>query len=150
MRDIEIIPIEVSHIDEVVEIENLSFSLPWSRNSFMEEITKNKYARYLTAKIGEKVVGYAGMWKIIDEGHITNIAVHPEYRSQGVGKALLESIIRLAKSEKILRITLEVRKSNIIAQALYLKYGFKVEGIRYNYYEDNGEDALIMWADIID
>jgi len=91
------------------------------------------------------VVGYGGVWLILDEGHITNIAVHPEYRGIGVGNAILEALIEICKIEQITSMTLEVRKSNTIAQNLYKKYGFLEEGIRKNYYTDTKEDGVIMW-----
>lgn len=144
---IEILEMTEEHIDEVMIVENLSFSIPWSRNAFYEEVTKNKFARYLTARINGMIVGYAGMWQVFDEGHITNIAVHPEFRSNGVGSALLQKLIENSKRLGITRMTLEVRKSNTAAQRLYEKYGFESGGIRKAYYADNNEDALIMWKE---
>jgi len=126
-------------------IETLSFSVPWSRDAFIEELSRNTLARYLSAKIDERVVGYAGMWKVLDEAHITNIAVHPEFRRNNIGYLLLESLIQLARRECVQSMTLEVRKNNIIAQGLYKKYGFKEVGVRKGYYSDNDEDAIIMW-----
>ena len=126
-------------------IENLSFPVPWSRKSITDEITKNSFARYICARIGGQVVGYAGMWLICREGHITNIAVHPEFRENGIGSRLLKKLIEISREKGIKKITLEVRKSNTAAKNLYYKYGFKEEGIRKSYYSDNGEDAIIMW-----
>ncbi|MCX8131349.1 MAG: ribosomal protein S18-alanine N-acetyltransferase [Clostridia bacterium] len=137
------------HIDDVMIVENLSFRIPWSRNAFVEEVTNNKFARYVTALIDGKAVGYAGMWKVCDEGHITNVAVHPEFRGSGIGAALVERLVELASGEGIVSMTLEVRKSNIAAQRLYSKYGFVESGCRKGYYADNGEDAIIMWKNDI-
>ncbi|MBI6873188.1 ribosomal protein S18-alanine N-acetyltransferase [Clostridium aciditolerans] len=145
MNDIDILSLKLEHIDSVLVIDTLCFPTPWSRESFQKEIENNKFARYIVAKKGEVVIGYAGMWLILDEGHITNIAVHPEYRGIGAGKLLLEALIEICKIESINSITLEVRKSNIVAQSLYKKYGFVEEGIRKEYYGDNREDAIIMW-----
>lgn len=145
MQNVEVIKMTMDHIDDVMVVENLSFRVPWSRNAFIEEICNNKFARYISAQVGGKVIGYAGMWKVVDEGHITNIAVHPEFRGVGVGSRLLEYLIGMAKNEAISSMTLEVRKSNLTAQGLYNKYGFVVGGLRKGYYSDNGEDALIMW-----
>ncbi|MTK13807.1 MAG: ribosomal-protein-alanine N-acetyltransferase [Clostridiaceae bacterium] len=145
MNDIDILSLKLEHIDSVLAIDTLCFPTPWSRESFQKEIENNKFARYIIAKKGEVVIGYAGMWLILDEGHITNIAVHPEYRGIGAGKLLLEALIEICKIESINSITLEVRKSNIVAQSLYKKYGFIEEGIRKEYYGDNREDAIIMW-----
>ncbi|MFP3471371.1 ribosomal protein S18-alanine N-acetyltransferase, partial [Micrococcus sp. SIMBA_144] len=94
--------------------------------------------------VGEEVAGYCGVWVIIDEAHITNIALHPEYRGLKLGEALLNKAIHFAKSRGALKITLEVRVSNIVAQNLYRKFGFEEGGIRKNYYTDNQEDALVM------
>lgn len=142
---IEVREMKREHIDEVMEVEHLCFSIPWSKEAFMEEISNNYFAHYVSALVDGKVIGYAGMWKVCDEGHITNVAVHPDYRRMGIGSRLIEKLIEMAKSFEIGSMTLEVRKSNLIAQALYAKYGFEVGGFRRRYYADNGEDALIMW-----
>lgn len=146
-NNIEIINLTEEYIDGVMIVENLSFSIPWSKSAFVEEVTKNKFARYLIARIKGVTVGYAGMWQVFDEGHITNIAVHPEFRANGVGSALLNRLIYDAKALGILRMTLEVRRGNIAAQKLYAKYGFQTVGARRAYYADNNEDALIMWKE---
>ncbi len=145
MIDVEVVKMTAEHIDDVMVIEKLSFSTPWSRDAFVEEISNNKFARYLCARANGKVIGYAGFWKVCDEGHITNIAVHPEFRKNKVGSILMERLLDAAVKEGVTAVTLEVRKSNIAAQNLYKKFGFKVAGIRKGYYADNGEDALIMW-----
>jgi len=145
ISDIEIVSFKQEHIDGIIMIETLTFPTPWSKESFEKELETNKFARYIVAKKDNIVIGYAGMWLILDEGHITNIAVHPEYRGIGAGNRLLESLIEICKIESIHHITLEVRKSNIIAQNLYKKYGFIEEGVRKEYYGDNKEDAIIMW-----
>ena len=142
---IEIVEACQEHINDIVVVENLSFKIPWTRQSIMEEFLENELAVYLCALAGGKAVGYVGMWHIIDEGHITNIAVHPEFRSCGVGSALMEALLEAAKALGITALTLEVRRSNHEAQALYSKYGFAEGGMRKAYYADNNEDALIMW-----
>ncbi|MDF2522861.1 MAG: ribosomal-protein-alanine acetyltransferase [Clostridiales bacterium] len=142
---IDVREMSLEHIDDVMVVEHLSFSIPWSKEAFIEEISNNQFAHYISAFVGAKVVGYAGMWKVCDEGHITNVAVHPDYRGTGIGSCLIEKLLDMAKSYKIVSMTLEVRKSNLVAQALYSKYGFEVGGFRRRYYADNGEDALIMW-----
>ena len=134
-------------VDSILNVEQQSFSIPWSRRAFSEELD-NKLAIYLVAKIKNKVVGYVGMWKILDEGHITNIAILPEYRGIGIGVRLVEEILKEAEKEGINRVTLEVRKSNAVAQRLYAKFAFKIEGMRKGYYQNNGEDAVIMWKNI--
>ncbi|WP_010246730.1 ribosomal protein S18-alanine N-acetyltransferase [Acetivibrio cellulolyticus] len=144
---IEVSRLTSDEIDEVMVVEKLSFAIPWSKQAFIEEVTNNKFARYIIAKIDGKTVGYAGLWKVCDEGHITNVAVHPEYRRNGVGFMLVRNLIDLSIKEDIARLTLEVRRSNIPAQNLYTKFGFKVEGFRKEYYADNKEDAMIMWKE---
>ncbi|PYG85695.1 ribosomal-protein-alanine N-acetyltransferase [Ruminiclostridium sufflavum DSM 19573] len=143
--NIEVREMKQEHLDGIMVIENLSFRIPWSRNSFLEELTTNELAVYFVAVSGGQVIGYGGMWKIFDEGHITNIAVHPEFRRCGAASRILDEIINVCNENKVGGLTLEVRKSNYAAQKLYEKYGFKAEGLRKRYYSDNGEDALIMW-----
>ena len=136
---------ELSDIEDILVVEKLSFSIPWSRDSFEKEIVDNNLAIYLVAKVNEKAVGYIGMWKVLNEGHITNVAVHPEFRHQGIGDQLVSELLSLCEKEKIDLVTLEVRKSNQNAIKLYEKHGFVAEGIRKAYYQDNKEDAIIMW-----
>ncbi len=149
MDEIIIKRMELSHVDDVMVVENLCFSIPWSKEAFIQEVTENRFAIYIVALYQNTAVGYAGMWKVFDEGHITNVAVHPEFRRYKIGSRLLENLIQIAKDEGITGMTLEVRKSNFPAQLLYSKYGFKPAGIRKNYYADTGEDAVIMWKEDI-
>jgi ribosomal-protein-alanine N-acetyltransferase len=145
MVNVEIIRADIEHIDDIMIVENLCFKIPWSRGALVEEITRNQLAIYYSAKVDTRIVGYAGMWSVYGESHITNIAVHPEYRECGTGSKLLERLIDTAKKLKIKSMTLEVRKSNLAAQGLYKKYGFQTYGLRKSYYANDGEDALIMW-----
>ncbi len=139
-------PMAVEDLEEVLEIEALSFPTPWSRNAFLYELLENERAVYCVVKNSfAKVIGYIGMWVVFDEGHITNLAVHPSYRHQGVGKFLLSNFIKTAKAKNVKHLTLEVRRSNIAAQTLYQNIGFVHMGVRRKYYLDNNEDALIMW-----
>lgn len=137
-------PMEGMDIDGILEVENKSFTTPWSKTMFEDELY-NLNAHYLVIEVMGKIVGYVGFWKIIDEGHITNIAVHPDYRGAGHGKALISALIQKAKEMGIIAVTLEVRKSNVVAISLYESFGFVSSGVRKNYYSDNNEDALIMW-----
>lgn len=132
------------YIDDLICISKLSFPISWSRDSFIKEID-NSFAKYVIALVDNKAVGYGGMWLILDEAHITNIAVHPDYRGHGIGDKILHKLIEICIENEINSMTLEVRASNVIAQNLYNKYGFIEEGIRKKYYEDNKEDAIIMW-----
>ncbi|WP_058486303.1 ribosomal protein S18-alanine N-acetyltransferase [Defluviitalea phaphyphila] len=142
---VKVIPMEKKHINKVYEIEKLCFSMPWSKESLRKEIEENDLAYYILVLDGDDIAGYAGMWIILDEGHITNIAVHPKFRGKGFGELLVNSLIKECKKRKLTSITLEVRKSNTIAINLYTKFGFKNKGVRKRYYEDTGEDAIIMW-----
>lgn len=135
---------KLKDIDGVYNVEKSCFPDPWSKESFKKEI-QNKLAKYLVAQIEDKVVGYVGAWFIIDEAHITNVAVSPEYRGQKIGDKIVKYLIDECNDNKIKAMTLEVRVSNIVAQNLYKKYGFKLAGVRKEYYSDNKEDALIMW-----
>lgn len=136
---------EKEHIPRIHEIEKICFSIPWSLEAFEKELDENPLAYYIVAEIQKKAVGYAGMWIVVDEGHITNIAVHPKFQHQGIGTLLVEHFIREAKRKNLIALTLEVRESNIKAQNLYKKFGFVNEGIRKRYYQDTGENAIIMW-----
>ncbi|MDN5332445.1 MAG: [ribosomal protein S18]-alanine N-acetyltransferase [Tepidanaerobacteraceae bacterium] len=135
-------------LDQVMEVEKLSFTNPWSRNSFFLELTTNELATYIVARVDGKVVGYAGMWLIVGEAHVTNVAVHPEFRKKGIGELLMRSLMTLAREGGAKMMTLEVRKSNYVAQNLYTKLGFEPIGIRRGYYTDNKEDAVIMWTNL--
>lgn len=136
----------IEDLEAVLEIEEASFPTPWSRNSFLYELTENQRAIYLVAKNEfNKVVGYIGMWVVFDEGHITNLAAHPLYRRHGVGRTLLNELVAVARRNGVQYLTLEVRRSNLSAQDLYQKIGFVHMGVRRKYYLDNREDALIMW-----
>ena len=136
--------IKEDDINEILDISALSFSICWSKNSYLQELT-NPVAKYLVAKIDNTVVGFVGTWIVLDESHITNIAVHPTYRKQGIASKLLEELLNYCKNQGCTAYTLEVRSSNIAAQSLYEKHGFKQNGIRKRYYEDNNEDAILMW-----
>jgi [ribosomal protein S18]-alanine N-acetyltransferase len=133
-------------IHQILVIENLSFTIPWSRESFYNEIHNNQFATYVVLEDGDKIIGYCGVWIIVDEAHITNIAVLPDYRGRKLGDALLAKVIDVAKEKGAKSMTLEVRVSNVVAQNLYRKFGFKNGGIRKGYYTDNQEDALVMWV----
>lgn len=143
--DVIIRDIMEKDIDSIIEIEKEAFSTPWSKEAFITEIRDNLLAKYIVAKVDGKIVGYAGIWFILNEGHITNIAVRESHKGQGIGNQLLEGLITYCKIKNIKHMTLEVRKSNYIAQNLYKKHGFINYGIRPNYYQDNNEDAIIMW-----
>lgn len=136
-------------IDAVYEIDVLSYSLPWSRRAYEHEIIPNPNARLwvacLTEENGkERLAGMIVTWLVVDEAHIGTIAVHPNLRRRGIAEALLRHALQDAARLGAVKVYLEVRRSNLAAQALYLKFGFKIVGVRPRYYKDNNEDALLM------
>ncbi len=138
-------------IDSIIIIEEKSYGEHhWSKESFFNELS-NELARYYSAfdDSSGRLIGYAGSWQILEEAHITNIAVDPDYRRCHVGEALLFNIIKNCMDNGVKYITLEVRVSNTPAINLYEKYGFKSLGTRKGYYQNNNEDALIMWTENI-
>ena len=135
-------------IPTIVDIERESFSAPWSAEAFRTELTQNLFAKYMIMELDGVIVGYGGMWLIIDEAHITNIAVRTPYRGLGYGELLLKELMKTAYWLGARRMTLEVRVSNAVAQSLYRKMGFYPSGVRPAYYSDNLEDALIMWVEL--
>ncbi len=137
----------IDDVDDVYKIEVDSFYRPWTKNAFIEELNSNSCAKYIVAVEGDKIIGYGGMWLIINEAHITNIAIDKIYRRKKAGTLILIALMKLAyEMLEIKKMTLEVRMSNNIAQLMYEKYGFKCKGLRKKYYADK-EDALIMWCE---
>ena len=137
--------LEEKFLDGLLQIENESFSHPWSREAYLAEL-KNPMAHYIVLTQEDTVVAYGGFWQILDEGHITNIAVKRSERKRGLGTALMQALLSEAQKLKIRALTLEVRVSNTAAQNLYQKFGFQSAGIRPGYYPD-GESAVIMWRE---
>ena len=146
--EIRLVPMNKSHVDSVVDIEQNSFPTPWSRMTFLHEASGNDFAYYVVALADNEVVGYAGMWVILDEGHITTIAVRPARRRERIGQRLLTNLIDEAKRRGCIKMTLEARPSNFAALELYEKTGFVSFGLRPGYYTDTGEDAVIMWKEL--
>jgi len=138
----------IEDIPAVVGIEQEAFTAPWSPEAFMNELRHNHFARYTVMEFEGSIIGYGGMWTIMDEAHVTNVAVRSAYRGRGFGELLLRELQQKALTYGSTAMTLEVRVSNEIAQNLYRKLGFKPSGLRPKYYTDNQEDALIMWADL--
>lgn len=147
MAEISVRKAEERDVQEIAFLETVCFSDPWSVESVYHDVVENKLAFYVVAEAENKVIGYAGLWSILDEGHITNVAVSPDYRRMHAATLLLEMLLKTTEDVGIKRHTLEVRAGNEGAIALYQKHGFKVFGIRKGYYRDNGEDALIMWRE---
>ena len=136
-------------IPAVHAIERASFVVPWPDDAYRNELVTNRLASYVVARAGDELVGFAGLWVMVDEAHITTFAVDPRWRRRGVGQWLLLRLLELANDRRAREATLEVRLSNMPARRLYEKYGFRPVGIRPRYYSDNGEDALIMTTDAL-
>lgn len=139
-----IVQMTADHIDQVAEIEKLCFSDPWSRRMLSEHLENECAATLVAEGTDGTILGYAGLLAVVGEGYITNIAVRPEYRRQGVASQLLDVFARFAEGNQMDFLTLEVRDSNAAARALYAKHGFQEVGCRKNYYEHPKEDAIIM------
>lgn len=133
-----------SDAEDIAAIEEMTFAMPWSRNDFWKEAI-NDNAIYVVGVLDNKVIAYGGVWVSFEEAQVTNIAVHPDYRSQGIGTKLFSRLIEEIKKRGVTALTLEVRPSNEAALKLYEKFNLKSVGRRKGYYLDNGEDALIMW-----
>ena len=143
-RVLHIRPMAEEDLPFVQLIEGASFTTPWPPHAYRQELESNRLAHYLVALIGERVVGYGGIWLMVDEAHITTFAVHPSFRRRRIGERMLIALLDLAVDRGAREATLEVRLSNLAARRLYEKYGFRPVGIRPRYYSDNQEDALIM------
>lgn len=131
-------------LDRVYEIEKASFPKPWSIETLAKELTENPHAKYRLLVDDGEILGYYGVWIVLDEVHLVSLAIAPEHRSKGYGKLLMEDLIEQAKIHQAAIIGLEVRVSNEAAINLYRAYGFEVGAIRESYYEDEGEDAYVM------
>ena len=145
MVDFGIYKMKAEDIDGVLEIEKESFSSPWSKWTFENELSKNNRSHFLVAKSAGKILGYIGFWMIFDEAHIVNVAVSSKLRHSGFGTLLLASALVVADRLGAKKTTLEVRVTNTPAQRLYEKFGFEIISIRKKFYTDTGEDAYIMW-----
>lgn len=136
-------------VEAVYEIELATFPSPWTLDSFHYEMRENQFAHYTVAVNDTgKIIGFCGMWIVIDAAQITNVAVLPEARGLGIGEALMREAMKVAKEGGADIMSLEVRVSNTVAQNLYRKLEFQDGGIRKGYYTDNGEDALVMWVNL--
>lgn len=151
MDNILVRKMETTDIEQIMEIESEVFGVyHWTPQSFIGEI-ENDLGNYFAAvdQNINRVIGYGGFWLILDEAHVTTIAVHPDYRKKNIGERILQNMVEAGYAKNAKWFTLEVRASNIPAQNLYYKYGFKSLGLRRRYYQDNEEDALIMWTENI-
>lgn len=147
MEDISFSQLNMADIENVLEIERMSFPSPWTRGMFMEELSNRDFSFYLVARIKDKIVGYGGFWLVLDEAHLGNLAVHPDFRKRRIGERILIHLLELGKSKGANMMSLEVRENNIIARSLYEKLGFRMVAIRKGYYADTKEDAYIYMKD---
>jgi ribosomal-protein-alanine N-acetyltransferase len=136
----------IADIPEVLRVESLCFTTPWPRNAFHNELTENKLAHYFVGRENDDIVAYGGLWVILEDAHITTVAVHPSHQRRKFGERVLVRLLDESVERGASWVTLEVRESNTTAQALYKKYGFTVVNTRRGYYSDNDENALVMWA----
>lgn len=148
MVDLVLREMVLEDIDQVMQIDIASFATPWPRQIFYQELVENKFAHYYVIEDDKEILGYAGLWLVVDDAQVTNIAVNPNYRGNKFGEKLFRYAIQKAMGIGMKRLSLEVRVSNIIAQKLYRKFGLVPGGIRKNYYTDNGEDAIVMWVNL--
>lgn len=146
LATLRFVPLSRDLIDEILAIENVTHSAPWSRRSFENEL-EHKYGVFQVALIEGKVVGYGGTWVLVDEAHVTNVVVREDHRGQGIGRKLMNEMLLKAREKGAVCATLEVRKSNEVALGLYEKMGFVRATVRKNYYPDNQEDAVVMMLD---
>jgi ribosomal-protein-alanine N-acetyltransferase len=145
LEPLVVTPMRRRHLAGVLAIESQVYPRPWSARLFEEELERRGRA-YVVARRGDRVVGYAGVLMIADDGHIATVAVDPAEQRRGIGRVLLRELVRLAIELGAAQLTLEVRVTNLGAQALYREFGFAPAGARKAYYADNHEDALVMWA----
>ena len=150
MSDVSIRRMTADDVAGVWEIENATFPTPWSMRDFEHEMRENPCARYLVAVRDDRIVGFAGIHIILDEGHITNVAVRPGFRNRKIAEGIIGVLLDHTLKEGIRHHTLEVRRDNDPAIGLYEKFGFEVEGVRKDYYKFEGQDALIMWRHATD
>lgn len=137
-------PMGFEDLDAVQAIERASFTTPWPPHAYRTELESNWLASYLVVRAADTVVGFGGLWMMVDEAHVTTFAVHPEWRRQGIGSRLIVALLDIAIERRASEATLEVRLSNLAARRLYERHGFRPVGLRPRYYSDDQEDALIM------
>jgi ribosomal-protein-alanine N-acetyltransferase len=142
-------PMRYEDIATVQAIEREIFVSPWPRNAYASELSQNRQANYLVLRHGGVIVGYAGLWRVSHEAHVTTIGVRAGDQGKGYGTALFAALVQRAYAMNARWITLEVRSTNLHAIRLYERFGFRAIGRRRGYYTDNGEDAVIMWSDSI-
>lgn len=144
---LQIVPMRAGDLEAIAAIERASFDSPWPPDAYRSELETNRLAHYLVVRAADEIVAYGGMWLMVDEAHVITFAVHPAWRRQRIGGRLLLAMLDIALDAGAREATLEVRLSNLPARRLYEQFGFRPVGLRPRYYNDNGEDALIMTTD---
>jgi ribosomal-protein-alanine N-acetyltransferase len=145
-EELVIVPMEQPDVPQVLRIEQQAFPTQWPADAFYNELNANKLAHYFVGRCDGTIVAYGGIWVILEDAHVTTIAVDERFRGRGIGEAMLVRLIDEALAHGASWMTLEVRESNAAAQRLYRKYGFTTVTARKGYYSDNNESALVMWA----
>ncbi|MFD2638021.1 ribosomal protein S18-alanine N-acetyltransferase [Piscibacillus salipiscarius] len=145
-HDIKVRNMVIEDLPDVIVIENESFRTPWKKRDFLHDLLKNSFSHYLVIEVEGRVVGYCGVWIVLEAAQITNIAVSPKYRGLQLGKKLFNEVLNTVEEHGASELSLEVRESNQVAQNMYQQFGLEVVGKREKYYQDDGEDALVMWV----
>jgi ribosomal-protein-alanine N-acetyltransferase len=148
MEEISFSALKEGDLEEVLAIEQVCFPTPWTKRMFEEDTVKGNTSVFIVAKLRDTIIGYGGFWLVLNEAHLGNLAVHPQFRHQGIGSGILKKLIELARLKKATLMTLEVRETNEIARALYEKMGFRMVAIRKGYYQDTNEDAYIFLKEL--
>lgn len=146
MSDISIRAMTLEDLEYVVIIESKSFTSPWSKALYQKELVQNHFAHYYVIEVDQEIIGFCGVWLVLDEAQVTNIAIDPSQRGKGYGTILFQYMLNQVIRKGATNLSLEVRKSNKTAQAMYKKFGLECAGIRKHYYTDNNEDAIVMWV----
>ena len=136
-------------IRDVLKVDQATFSASWTEDIFKHEVVDNQHAHYFVVEAEGDIIGYAGLWIVEDDAQVTNIALLRKFRGYKIGEKLFGFAVQHAVKHGVTRLSLEVRVSNIIAQKMYRKFGLVPGGIRKNYYSDNGEDAIVMWVNLV-
>jgi ribosomal-protein-alanine N-acetyltransferase len=148
--EVRIAPMRRRHLRGVIRIEQQVYPRPWTFSLFLSEIGQRANRLYVVARVGSEVVGYAGLFRAVDDGHVTTVAVDPAWQRHGIATRMLLALARGAVDRGCTNLTLEVRMSNSGAQALYQRFGFVPAGVRKGYYPETREDALVMWVHDVD
>lgn len=148
MAEIMIRKMTLADIEAVLAVDKICFTAPWTKDIYEKEVRDNDFAHYFVIELEKEIIGYIGIWIVMEDAQITNIAILPKYRGYGIGKKLFGFALQYMTQNGAAHLSLEVRVSNHVAQSLYESFGLQRGGIRKNYYPDNGEDAFVMWVNL--